>query len=368
MDNPNLPRLMKSLSEYQLDGLVLNPGPSLYYLTGLNFHVMERPVLLFIIPGKKPSIVLPSLEMAKLDSAKFELNPFPYDDNPSTWLGVISNAVKSFESVKNRIGVEPTHLRFLELAYLEQALPGSQFVSASEILAHLRIQKNPDEILLIQKAVKIAENALLATIPFIHMGITEKEIASELTLQLIRSGSDPDLAFNPIVSSGPNSANPHAEPSDRVLQSGDLLVIDWGARYKGYISDLTRTFGIGKIQPELENMVNLVLESNRAGCSVAQPGIEAGVIDKTARAIIEGGCFGPNFTHRTGHGIGLEAHEPPYIFGENSLILREGMCFTIEPGIYLAGQNGARIEDNIVITISGAKILSSLPRELQIIE
>ncbi len=216
--------------------------------------------------------------------------------------------------------------------------------------------------------MQIAETALENTLPCIHAGVSEREISTELTLQLIRAGSDLHLAFEPIVSGGPNAANPHAEPSDRKLQSGDLLVIDWGAVYQGYVSDLTRTFAIGKVDPEYEKIVEITARANETGRDASRPGIPAGDVDRAARKVIVDAGYGEFFTHRTGHGIGLEGHEPPYIFGENDLTLQPGMVFTVEPGIYLPGRNGVRIEDNVLITAECAETLSSLPRDLRFLE
>jgi Xaa-Pro dipeptidase len=185
---------------------------------------------------------------------------------------------------------------------------------------------------------------------------------------LLRNGSDSELPFAPIVASGSNSANPHAVPTDRKLHEGDLLVIDWGAAYEGYISDLTRTFAIGKVDPEYLKIAELVRQANEAGRAVAKPEINAGEVDRCTRQVIEQGGYGTWFTHRTGHGIGLESHEPPYIFGANQQILLPGMTFTVEPGIYLPGRNGVRIEDNVVITDIGSETLSILSRELKILE
>jgi len=190
------------------------------------------------------------------------------------------------------------------------------------------------------------------------------EIAAELTLQLLRGGSDTEFPFSPIVSGGPNSANPHASPSARKLQNGDLLVIDWGATVGGYASDLTRTFAIGDVEQEYEHIARIVFNSNAAGRQKAGPGVTASQVDQAARCVIEQAGYGVFFTHRTGHGLGLEAHEPPYIRAGNELVLQPGMTFTIEPGIYLPGRNGVRIEDNVCITSSGAECLSNLPREL----
>ena len=162
----------------------------------------------------------------------------------------------------------------------------------------------------------------------------------------------------------PNSANPHATPTDRVLSLGDLLIIDWGASCNGYISDLTRTIAVGEIDAELELIASIVIEANAAGRAAVRPGVTAGEIDHITRAVIEQSGYGQFFTHRTGHGIGMEGHEDPYLFKENSIPLVAGMAFTIEPGIYLPGRGGVRIEDDIVVTEDAGLSLSDLPRDL----
>ena len=156
-------------------------------------------------------------------------------------------------------------------------------------------------------------------------------------------------------------------PTERPLQSGDLLVIDWGARSNGYCADLTRTFAIGNIDPELKAIYEAVKQANSTGRAASKPGATAGEVDLAARAVIENAGYGAFFTHRTGHGLGLEDHEPPYIFNGNSLALRPGMTYTVEPGIYLPGRGGVRIEDNLVITHTGCETFSDLSRELMIL-
>jgi Xaa-Pro dipeptidase len=215
-----------------------------------------------------------------------------------------------------------------------------------------------------RKAVDIAQRSLQATIPLIRIGMTEQEIAAELILQLLRAGTHAEIPFTPIVSGGPNSANPHAFPSTRKITPGDFLVIDWGASFEGYISDLTRTFAIGKIDPELMKIYETVNQANAAGRAIGRPGIPAGEVDRAARAIIESAGYGKYFIHRTGHGIGMEGHEEPYMYAANQLMLAPGMTFTVEPGIYLPDYNGVRIEDDVVITVDGADSLSDFTRDL----
>ena len=357
----HLASLIKSSS---LDALAINPGSALTYLTGLRFHLMERPTVLLIAPTATPVLILPELEVLKVNQSAIPLQAFPFGDNPASWQDAFNQAVHALGLDCKKIGVEPERLRFLELRFLEIAAPNSKFVTAADVFANLRMRKEEQEIAAMRKAVQIAQQALIATLPVVKSGVSEREIASELTLQLLKAGSDPETPFSPIVSSGPNSANPHASPSERRLAAGDLLVIDWGASFGGYCSDLTRTFTIGEPAPEFQHIARAVMQANEAGRAVARPGIPAGDVDKAARAVIDQAGYGQYFTHRVGHGLGMEGHEPPYMFGENTLLLAPGMTFTVEPGIYLPGRNCVRIEDNVVITEEGAETLSDLPRQL----
>lgn len=367
MSLDRLARLSALLTESEFGALVLNPGPTLTYLTGLHFHLSERPTVLIVLPNQKPVLILPELEMGKLAALGQAVQPFSYGDNPETWLQVFRQACSGLGLTDQQIGLEPTRFRFLEMNLIQSALPWAKFTSAEGLLNSLRMHKDAGEIALMRKAVDIAQEAYLKTIPLIRVGVTEREIAAELSQQLLKAGSDSEMPFNPIVASGPNSANPHAVPSDRAVTSGDLIVIDWGASYQGYVSDLTRTVAIGPVEAELQEIAAIVLKANRAGCEKARPGIAAGLVDQATRAVINRAEYGPYFFHRTGHGIGMEGHEPPYIFGDNKLILAPGMAFTVEPGIYLTGRGGVRIEDNVIITETGAEVLSDLPRELQIL-
>jgi len=361
-------KLAAALQNASFDALVLNPGPSLKYLTGLEFHLSERPVAAILKPNEPVVLVLPELELAKTNQPRFPLQTYPYGENPSTWNGVFKQALQAAKIIrKSRVGIEPRSLRILEFQLIQSSYPQAEFRSAETELADLRMRKDEGELSAIRKAVDIAQVALRATLPLISIGMTERELASELVLQLFRAGSDPNLPFFPIVSSGPNSANPHASPTDRRLAAGDLLVIDWGASCLGYCSDITRTFALGAPTSEESRIAEIVLQANTAGRVAAQPGYPASRVDLAARSVIELAGYGKFFTHRTGHGLGMEGHEPPYIRSDNMLELKPGMVFTIEPGIYLPGRNGVRIEDNVVITETGSACLTDLPRELMVI-
>ncbi len=361
-------KLARILAEKGTDGVVLNGGPSLYYFSGLNFHLMERPVLFFLVSGRKPLIVLPELERAKLEQLNFEIDSFAYPDDPARWPAVFVSAVKHLNLKECRIGYEPRQLRLLEYQYLKDSGGSVIFQNSDQAIAGCRALKDAEEIELMKKAAAIAQDSLAATLPLIKTGITEQEVAAELIIQLLRHGSELPLPFSPIVSAGANGANPHAKPSERRLVNGDLLVIDWGANWNGYASDLTRTFGIGEIDEQSRRIYTIVRQANAAGRAAARPGKPCAAVDRAARSVIEAAGYGSFFTHRTGHGIGLECHEEPYIHGGNSRNLEPGMTFTVEPGIYLPGKNGVRIEDDVLITEDGVLSLSDFPRDLTIID
>jgi Xaa-Pro dipeptidase len=357
-----------ALQESDLQGMVLNAGPSLTYLTGLHFHLSERPVLGMFTPGMPPLIVLPELEAGKLADLTYPIQDFTYGELPETWAGICFNAVQAAEFPGKRVGIEPRRMRVLELNLLQSGEMGTVYVPGGKPLEQIRIHKDTAEIVAMQKAVDIAQKALVSAIPLIKPGIAERELAAEITIQLLRQGSDSQLPFTPIVASGPNSANPHSFPGERHLQEGDMLIIDWGANIGGYYSDLTRTFALGEPGDEMKTIAKIVKMANKAAREIAAPGVAAQDIDQAARQVIEEAGFGKYFVHRTGHGLGLEGHEAPYIRDGNLQSLEPGMTFTIEPGIYLPGRGGVRIEDDVLITDQGLRSFSDLPRALHILE
>jgi Xaa-Pro dipeptidase len=367
MTQSRLDKLNASLQASELDAVILNPGPTLTYLTGLHFHLMERPVVLLFAQDQDPALVLPELELQKVASLPYKLQVFAYPEKPSEWDNAFRSAIQALDLDGKRIGVEPRQLRLLEYGFMKINAPKADYPDGSETLSALRLRKDQGEVEAMRKAVRIAQSALEATIPSIKIGMTEKELSSELVVQLLRHGSEPEIPFSPIVSGGPNSANPHASPTERKLQAGDLLVIDFGATHAGYISDLTRTFAVGEVEDEYQKIHKIVQEANAAGRAAAKPGARCADVDIAARDVIEKAGYGEYFTHRTGHGIGMEGHEEPYMRGDNEQILETGMAFTVEPGIYLPGRNGVRIEDNVVITDTGADVLSDLPREIRMV-
>jgi Xaa-Pro dipeptidase len=375
MASPHSPETLKArqaklaalLPELKLDALALNAGPSLSYFTGLPFHLMERPAVALFSADQPPALVLPELELGKTRGLAYPLETFAYSEDLSQWSAAFGKAAAHIGTDAAKIGVEPTQARVLELRYLEAAFPQAEFVDGSAAVARLRRIKDAGEVAAMQRAAEIAEAALSATLPQIKLGMTERQIAGLLVTEILKSGSDTHLPFAPIVASGPNSANPHAAPGDRQLQAGDLLLFDWGASMDGYFSDITRTFAVGAISDELKRIYEVVKLANQAGREAGKPGAAAAAVDIAARDAIEDNGYGEYFIHRTGHGLGMEPHEEPWIRGDNQAKLEEGMAFTVEPGIYLPDKGGVRIEDNVVVTADGLKSLTTFPRELQVL-
>jgi len=365
MPQHRLSRLQQALHQHGLDALVLLPGPSLYYLTGLSFHLMERPVIGLFTPEGDPHLVLPELESGKVAQATVTLQAHPYGEDESSRAQALAGAAGGLAG--RTVGIEPLRMRIFEHRLLEQAAPGVSLVPGDPVIGGLRLTKDAGEVAAIRRAIGVAERALEATLPLVRVGMTETELAGELTIQMLRAGSSPELPFAPIVASGPNSALPHAVPGDRRLQPGDMLILDWGAGVDGYISDLTRTFAIGEPDPELARIHEIVQQANAAGRWTVRPGVACAEVDAAARAVIRAAGYADFFPHRTGHGIGLEAHEGPYVRGDNPEALQAGMTFTVEPGIYLPGRGGVRVEDNVLVTPEGCDCLTGAPREMRVI-
>lgn len=361
-------QLKNTLRHSDLDAIAINAGPDLTYFSGLELHLSERPVILFIGLEEIPVIFFPEFESQKVGSSSVKLAPFGYSEERSRWIPQISRAMDYLGKHKKKIGVNPTSIRFLETQLIQAGAPDLQIISAAALFTQLRQIKDQIELANIKSAITIAQLAIEKTIASFAIGKTEAQIANELVIQLLQAGSDPELPFMPIVAAGENSANPHALSSNRATKEGDLLLIDWGARYKGYVSDMTRTFAIGNIDDELLNMYQIIHDANSAARNVSDIKMSSHQVDNEARTVVQKSGYGEAFTHRTGHGIGLEPHEDPYIQEGNHSILANGMTFTIEPGIYLPRKGGVRIEDDVVVQNGRLVTLTSYPRDLIVLK
>jgi Xaa-Pro dipeptidase len=358
-------RIQEAMRRYGFDALAIVPGSNLRYLSGMTLHAGLRLTLALIPVSGQPALVVPALEHARIaetTGALFRFYPWSDAEGPEQALACAVRDVGL--DAGSVIGVEHTIMRVFELRALEQALPGAQTADVTPLLMDMRMVKDAEELHAIRQAVRVIEDTLRQTIAQVRAGMRERDIADLWERAIRAAGCLP--AFETTVASGPNSANPHHTSGDRVLQEGDLVVFDGGAVYQGYVSDITRTFAVGRLSDEALRIHHLVQAANTAGrIAAAQPGTTGESIDTAARQIIEHGGYGAYFLHRTGHGIGLDIHEPPFIVEGNQAPLPVGATFTVEPGIYIRGLGGVRIEDDVVITADGAESLTTFPRDVQ---
>lgn len=362
-NNKRLQKLQEQLISQGLNGIALVPGPNMIYFSGIHSHLSERPIVLLIPALGEPAIIIPTLEAMKAQDAGIPVNRiFDWNDQEG-----YSSAFQQAGAILGLnewvLGVEALHMRVLELELLQQIGPDLKITHAEPVMDVLRSVKDETEIAAMEKAVAVAERAIRSLLPRIKIGMSEKQVAAMLTQELFDEGAE-SIAFGPIVAAGPNSASPHAVPTDRPLQNGDLLVIDWGVYVDGYPSDITRTFAVGEIDDELKWIYEIVRAANEKGKLTAKPGASGQDVDRAARKVIADSGYGEQFFHRTGHGLGLEVHESPNMVEGNLEPLRPGNVFTVEPGIYLSGRGGVRIEDNVLVTLEGSRSLTSFSRDL----
>jgi Xaa-Pro dipeptidase len=358
-----LDRLFRAQQEQQLDLLAIVPGANLRYLTGLEMHPSERVTLaLFPIMGAA-AFVLPELEAPRAQAnLAIEASFYTYTDveGPSA---AFRHASADLGLASKAIGVEHLRMRVLELRLLEEYASDASFVDGEPLLSQLRMRKDEEEIAAMRRAAAVNEDCFRQVQAQITRGVTEQELAATWQKAALDGAGD-DLPEAPIVASGLNGASPHTMATSKTVQSGELVTIDGFLRVEGYYSDITRTYAVGEIDEELQRIYSVVQESNSAGREIIKPGIQAQEVDRAARQVIEDAGYGQYFVHRTGHGLGLEIHEPPYMVEGNELILEPGMTFTVEPGIYVPGTGGVRIEDNLLVTQYGCESLTTLPRGL----
>lgn len=345
-----------------LAGLVVTPGYDLRYLIGSRAETFERLTALVVPATGEPVVVLPRLELAALrESAAGDLGLAMRDwvdgENP---YDLVALALGGHARVAVTDSMPALHL--LPLAERLGAVP----VLGTQIMAGLRMIKDPAEIDAL-RAAGAAIDRVHARVPeFLKAGRTEAEVAADITKAIVAEGHS-EAAFV-IVGSGPNGADPHHECSDRQLQIGDIVVVDIGGPVEpGYNSDCTRTYSIGVPTPEIAEQYAVLQRAQAAAVAAVRPGATAEQIDAAARDVLAQSGLAEYFVHRTGHGIGLSVHEEPYIVAGNSLPLAEGMAFSVEPGVYLPGRWGARIEDIVIVTADGALAVNERPHELTVV-
>ena len=368
-----LDRVVRSTAEAGFDALLVGVGPDLRYLTGYEALPLERLTMLVVAPGDDPlRLVVPRLEEpAARAGCRTEIPMVTWDEVESPHALVASIVGDRAGGGALLLGVSD-RLWALHLLGLQSALPAARFESATRALRGLRMTKDPDEIALLRLAAQAADRVVEQIAAGRLVGRTEADVAHEVRGRLIAEGHEE--AHFAIVGSGPNSASPHHEASERIIQAGEPIVLDIGGTLGGYGSDITRTLWVTGgddakgPDEEFRHLFGVLHAAQEHATKAVRPGVACEAIDAAARDLIDAEGYGEAFFHRTGHGIGLEGHEDPYLVAGNSETLGQGMAFSVEPGIYLAGRYGARIEDIVVCGSDGPIVLNEASRDLRIVD
>ena len=356
-------RVVSTAAEKGLAGVIVTPGPDLVWLTGYQpTAITERLTMLVLSADNEPTLLVPILERPDAEAAEgagsVSLVDWPDGTDPYE---VASPLLRS----DGEFGISDSAWA-MHLLGLQRALPRSTYRSLTESLPMMRAVKDSNELMRLAAAGEAADSAYGEIVQRRFAGRLETDVAADLA-DLLRQFGHEQVDFT-VVGSGPNGANPHHEAGDRVIQPGDAVVLDFGGLRYGYGSDTTRTVCVGEPASEIREVHDVVREAQQAGVDAVRPGVSCQEIDRAARKIITDAGYGEQFIHRTGHGIGVTTHEPPYMVEGEEQPLVPGMCFSVEPGIYLAGRFGVRIEDIVTVTADSGQSLNNTDHGLRVVE
>lgn len=348
----------------EVDAVALVPGPNFARLMRHDFHTNERPLVLVIPADGPPAAVVPNLELGSWAPLGFEGETFDWRDQAGY---ADAFAALARHLPLGTLAVEGQLMRVFVHHALRQAYGTLDIRDQEAGISALRIVKTPDDIAALERAIAISETALEEVLHATVPGQTETEVESRLLGALFAHGAE-GLAFGPIVAAGDNSARPHAHARpDYRIQAGDALLLDFGARWGGFCADITRTVFVGDPSAEARDVYETVLSANAAGHDATRPGATAHDVDDAVMAVLEGSPFADRIRTKTGHGLGRDVHEAPYVMRGNQFVLPPGCVFTNEPGLYALGHFGVRIEDDVLVTDTGSRSLTTFPKELRVI-
>jgi Xaa-Pro aminopeptidase len=349
-------QLRSQLDAEKIDGILITSAANRLYMSGFSGSTGY-----VLISSKHAALIT---DFRYIDQAKEECPDYEVVDNKRKMNEALLQKVKEFGI--HRLGFEKAHMSYAQYETLSYILQGIELIPTDGLVEELRMIKDEGEIAIIRKAVEIADQTFSHILSFIRPGVREIDIAIEMEFFMRKLGAS-GPSFDTIVASGVRSALPHGRASDKVIQEGELVTLDFGAVYKGYVSDLTRTVAVGEVSSKLKEIYDICLKAQLAGVEKIRSGMTGKEADAICRDIIAAEGYGEAFGHSTGHGIGLDVHEGPGLSSVSETILKPGMIVTVEPGIYLSGIGGVRIEDDILITDSGNEILSKSTKELLIL-
>jgi Xaa-Pro dipeptidase len=349
-------RLRSRLAEEDLGGIVIVPGPNLRYFTSVDSLLLERPFMLLVPTDGEAQLIAPELEAGPYRGCPLPMAIHSWTDSQGSAGAIRGAARKTMRG--GRWGVEGK-VPFLFLSKLAKEV-SAEFKDAEYVLQGLREVKDESEVGLLKRSAKILSKSFDGFPEVIKEGMTEAELARAATDRIYASGATKVDAM--LVQSGPRGADPHSQPSSKKIRRGEGIILDVGANFQGYYADITRTFCVGASK-DLEVVYGKVLDAEEGAIAAAGAGVEVGTVDRAARGALNRAGMGKFFIHRTGHGLGLEVHEAPYIVEGGKEKLGSNMCFTVEPGVYIRGKLGVRIEDDIIVNGKKGSAITDTPKD-----
>ncbi|MEQ2527007.1 Xaa-Pro peptidase family protein [Bacillaceae bacterium CLA-AA-H227] len=357
--------LSQWMKEKDIEMSFLTSTESVFYLSGFYSDPHERLLGVAVFQEEEPFLICPAMEKEDAKKAGWPYEIIGYSDIENQW-EIVQKAVSKRVNKVTQIGIEKEHMNVERYEELTKLFPGTSFVSAEEKLRKLRMVKDEKELSTLKEACALADYAIEVGCSEIKEGKTELEVLAAIEFALKKKGVAA-MSFSTMVLTGANGASPHGNPGQTKIQKGDLVLFDLGVVVDGYCSDITRTVAYGDISDKQREIYDTVLKAQLAAVEASKSGVACSEVDLTARKIIADAGYGEYFPHRLGHGLGISVHEYPSLTETNNLLLEKGMVYTIEPGIYVPGVAGVRIEDDVYVTENGVEILTKFPKELQTI-
>jgi Xaa-Pro dipeptidase len=365
--NNRIEKLQTWLNDQDIEAVFINSKENVFYLSNFLTDPHERLMGLFLFKEAEPLFVLPAMEKGQLKSSGWNHEIIGYADHENPW-ELIAQAVQKRNTGKSeRVALEKDVLSYSRSESFLALFPGADVINVEDELNELRVVKDENEIEIIRRAAEMADFGVQTGVEALQEGITEMEVLAKVEYELKKKGIR-QMSFSTMVLFGEKSGEPHGNPGDRKLKPGDFVLFDLGVVLEGYCSDITRTVAFKSVSDKQKEIYETVLKAEMASLEASKPGNRIGDLDSVARQIISDAGYGDYFPHRIGHGMGINVHEFPSMSHLNDGILKEGMVYTIEPGIYVPDIGGVRIEDDVLVTANGYETLTKFPKELQIIE
>ncbi|ANU25734.1 M24 family metallopeptidase [Planococcus versutus] len=358
-------QLQQYLKEQSIDAAFITDPYNVFYVSGFQSNPHERLLGVMVFAEAEPFLICPKMEMPDAKNAGWTGEIVGHEDTQNS-MDILYQAAQSREIELKSLAIEKAHMTVERHESLLSAFGSLSIAQLDDQLNAMRVIKDDAELEILREAAALADYAIEVAARTIKEGITEVEVMTEIELALKKRGVT-HMSFDTTVLTGARAASPHGKTGDYKLKTGDLVLFDLGVVHKGYCSDITRTLALGEPGEEQKKVYDIVYRSEMAALEAVKPGVTAAELDQISRKVITDAGYGEYFTHRLGHGLGIDVHEFPSIHGENHMKMEKGMVFTLEPGIYVPGKVGVRIEDDVAVTTDGYEVLTKYPKELQII-